>query len=49
MDRGHRELPIQPDYMGKHLPTSSEERVDVYVKDLDGEDKVRLASEDVAS
>lgn len=46
VDRGHRELPIQADYMGKLLPTSREERVDVYVKEMDGEDRVRLASED---
>lgn len=46
VDRGHRELPIQADYMGKLLPTAREERVDVYVKELDGEDKVRLAGED---
>ncbi|WP_419714887.1 bifunctional pyr operon transcriptional regulator/uracil phosphoribosyltransferase PyrR [Fundidesulfovibrio soli] len=44
VDRGHRELPIQADYMGKMLPTSREERVDVYVKEMDGEDRVRLAS-----
>ena len=47
VDRGHRELPIQADYMGKMLPTSPEERVDVYVKELDGEDKVRLAGEEL--
>jgi len=46
VDRGHRELPIQADYMGKLLPTSREERVDVYVKEMDGEDRVRLASEE---
>jgi len=49
VDRGHRELPIQADYMGKLLPTSREERVDVYVKEQDGEDKVRLADGDPAA
>ncbi|MCI7402863.1 MAG: bifunctional pyr operon transcriptional regulator/uracil phosphoribosyltransferase PyrR [Pyramidobacter sp.] len=38
IDRGHRELPIQPDYLGKAVPTSSQEIVDVRVKELDGED-----------
>src|ERR687883_402349 len=35
-DRGHRELPIRPDYVGKNLPTSSDERVDVRVSERDG-------------
>ena len=38
IDRGHRELPIQPDYLGRAVPTSSQEIVDVRVKELDGED-----------
>ena len=38
IDRGHRELPIQPDYLGRAGPTSSQEIVDVRVKELDGED-----------
>lgn len=38
IDRGHRELPIQPDYLGKAVPISSQEIVDVRVKELDGED-----------
>jgi pyrimidine operon attenuation protein / uracil phosphoribosyltransferase len=43
LDRGHRELPIRPDYVGKNLPTSREERVKVRLKNLDGEpDSVRL-------
>lgn len=40
VDRGHRELPIRPDYVGKNLPTSKEESVRVYVKESDGIDKV---------
>ena len=45
VDRGHRELPIQADYVGKKLSTAREERVDVSVKELDGEDSVRVAGE----
>lgn len=40
VDRGHRELPIRADFIGKNLPTSREEQVKVYVKERDGEDKV---------
>ena len=43
IDRGHRELPIRPDYVGKNLPTSKTERVLVRLDDLDGEpDGVRI-------
>ena len=42
VDRGHRELPIRPDYVGKNIPTSHEQRVNVRVKELDGEDEVTL-------
>src|SRR3712207_7144158 len=38
-DRGHRELPIRPDYVGKNLPTSRHERVNVRVEELDGVDE----------
>lgn len=40
VDRGHRELPIAADYVGKVIPTSRSENVEVRVKELDGEDKV---------
>lgn len=40
VDRGHRELPIRADYVGKNLPTSREETVRVFVKEVDGEDRV---------
>lgn len=40
IDRGHRELPIRADYIGKNLPTSHTEKVRVMVKELDGCDKV---------
>lgn len=42
VDRGHRELPIHPDFTGKKLPTSKEEQVKVYVQDIDGRDGVEL-------
>jgi pyrimidine operon attenuation protein/uracil phosphoribosyltransferase len=43
-DRGHRELPIRPDYVGKNLPTARTERVNVGVEELDGVDEVRIAA-----
>ncbi|HZN90124.1 MAG TPA: bifunctional pyr operon transcriptional regulator/uracil phosphoribosyltransferase PyrR [Thermoleophilaceae bacterium] len=49
-DRGHRELPIRPDYVGKNLPTSRIERVNVRVEELDGRDEVgitELAEEEI--
>ncbi|MFM7438667.1 MAG: bifunctional pyr operon transcriptional regulator/uracil phosphoribosyltransferase PyrR [Snowella sp.] len=42
VDRGHRELPIHPDFIGKKLPTASEEQVKVYLQDFDGRDAVEL-------
>ena len=41
-DRGHRELPIRPDYVGKNLPTSRAERVNVHVAELDGVDEITI-------
>jgi len=41
-DRGHRELPIRPDYVGKNLPTSRDEHVRVCVEELDGVDQVTI-------
>ena len=41
-DRGHRELPIRPDYVGKNLPTARSERVNVRVAELDGRDSVTI-------
>jgi pyrimidine operon attenuation protein/uracil phosphoribosyltransferase len=43
-DRGHRELPIRPDYVGKNLPTSRVERVNVRVDELDGVDEVAITA-----
>lgn len=42
VDRGHRELPIRPDYVGKNIPTSREERVTVLLAETDGTDSVTL-------
>ncbi|HAN74621.1 MAG TPA: bifunctional pyr operon transcriptional regulator/uracil phosphoribosyltransferase PyrR [Planktothrix sp. UBA8407] len=44
VDRGHRQLPIHPDFTGKKLPTAKEEQVKVYLEDLDGRDAVELLS-----
>jgi len=45
IDRGHRELPIRPDYVGKNLPTAKSEQVQVRVQDVDGEDAVYISSD----
>ncbi|HWQ23781.1 MAG TPA: phosphoribosyltransferase family protein, partial [Gaiellaceae bacterium] len=45
VDRGHRELPIRPDYVGKNLPTSLRERIRVEVVEVDEVDRVRLERE----
>ena len=42
VDRGHRELPIRPDYVGKNLPTALDERVRVELAEIDGADRVVL-------
>lgn len=42
VDRGHRELPIRPDYIGKNIPTSHFEEVKVKLLEVDGEDKVEI-------
>ena len=46
-DRGHRELPIRPDYVGKNLPTARDERVNVRVEEIDGVDEVAIEAEPV--
>jgi pyrimidine operon attenuation protein/uracil phosphoribosyltransferase len=43
-DRGHRELPFRPDYVGKNLPTARGEHVRVNVEELDGEDSVTISA-----
>jgi pyrimidine operon attenuation protein/uracil phosphoribosyltransferase len=42
VDRGHRELPLRPDFVGKNIPTSGDERVHVRVAELDGLDEVSV-------
>jgi pyrimidine operon attenuation protein/uracil phosphoribosyltransferase len=42
VDRGHRELPIRPDYVGKNIPTSQQQRVNVRVEEVDGVDEVTI-------
>ena len=44
VDRGHRELPIRPDYVGKNVPTSKSEKVAVLVRASDGENGVYICS-----
>ena len=46
VDRGHRELPIRADYVGKNLPTSQAERVRVLLEEVDGRDAVLIAGPD---
>ncbi len=48
VDRGHRELPIRPDYVGKNLPTAPGERVFVQVEESDGVDRVVIADAEAA-
>jgi pyrimidine operon attenuation protein / uracil phosphoribosyltransferase len=45
VDRGHRELPIRPDYIGKNLPTSRDERIQVQLVEVDEVDRVLLVPE----
>ena len=40
IDRGHRELPIRADFIGKNIPTSHSENIEVYLKELDGKEEV---------
>lgn len=42
VDRGHRELPIRPDFVGKNVPTSSDEEIRVRMSEVDGKDEVVL-------
>jgi pyrimidine operon attenuation protein/uracil phosphoribosyltransferase len=45
VDRGHRELPIKPDYVGKNLPTSLKQSVQVRLQEIDGTDEVVIEGE----
>jgi pyrimidine operon attenuation protein/uracil phosphoribosyltransferase len=44
VDRGHRELPIRPDYVGKNVPTSEGERIEVLVAEEDGIDQAVIVA-----
>ncbi len=46
VDRGHRELPIRPDFIGKNLPTSQGETVRVHLTEIDDEDSVMIRQVD---
>jgi pyrimidine operon attenuation protein/uracil phosphoribosyltransferase len=46
VDRGHRELPIRPDFVGKNVPTSRREQIAVWLRETDSEDKVVLMEEE---
>jgi len=48
VDRGHRELPIHPDFVGKKLPTAADEQVKVYLQATDGRDAVELIRSSVS-
>ena len=45
VDRGHRELPIRPDYIGKNVPTSRNESIEVKLRETDGRDEVVIVSQ----
>jgi pyrimidine operon attenuation protein/uracil phosphoribosyltransferase len=47
VDRGHRELPIRADYVGKNIPTALDESVRVLLTEIDGQDEVRITGKDV--
>jgi pyrimidine operon attenuation protein/uracil phosphoribosyltransferase len=46
VDRGHRELPIRPDFVGKNIPTAQEQRVNVRVEEIDGYEEVAIVPGD---
>ncbi len=48
VDRGHRELPIRPDYVGKNVPTSRDEEIEVRLLEVDGRDEVVIANQSTA-
>ncbi|MCM6922251.1 bifunctional pyr operon transcriptional regulator/uracil phosphoribosyltransferase, partial [Enterococcus faecium] len=45
-DRGHRELPIRADYVGKNIPTSRAEEILVEMQELDGQDRIMILKEE---
>ncbi len=49
VDRGHRELPIRADFVGKNLPSSTRERINVHVAEVDGQDAVTIGDDEQAA
>jgi pyrimidine operon attenuation protein/uracil phosphoribosyltransferase len=49
VDRGHREMPIRPDYVGRNIPTSLLEKIEVRVTEIDGADEVAIMSNEIRS
>jgi pyrimidine operon attenuation protein/uracil phosphoribosyltransferase len=49
VDRGHRELPIRADYVGRNVPTSRHQSVQVRLQEIDGRDEVEVSDEEAAS
>jgi pyrimidine operon attenuation protein/uracil phosphoribosyltransferase len=49
IDRGHRELPIRPDFVGKNLPSAQHERINVHLLEVDGDEFVSIDDTAVAS
>ena len=47
LDRGHRELPIRPDYVGQNIPTAANEQVKVRLLESDGVDEVAIATREL--
>jgi pyrimidine operon attenuation protein/uracil phosphoribosyltransferase len=47
VDRGHRELPIRPDFVGKNLPTAQNQRINVHLEEVDEEDEILLEAVEV--
>lgn len=48
IDRGHKELPIRADYVGKNIPTSKEEKIAVHIIEVDNEDSVKIYEDEQA-
>lgn len=48
VDRGHRELPIRPDFVGKNLPSAQHERINVHLREIDGDEFVSIDETQVA-
>jgi pyrimidine operon attenuation protein/uracil phosphoribosyltransferase len=49
VDRGHRELPIRPDFVGKNLPSAESERINVHLQEIDGDEFVSIEGAEVTA